>query len=80
MARLLDNLRRGSKLHEVEDAEDGFVIVCRDSALAQFDQLARKVVEGAGMDYVAFPVTDRHHPTRYDRVLVIPFDRLDVPS
>ncbi|MDP3405698.1 MAG: hypothetical protein Q8S03_13460 [Brevundimonas sp.] len=80
MARLMDNLRRGSALHEVEDAEDGFVIVPKDGAHVQFDQLAREVVAGAGMDYVAFPTTDRHNPTSYDRVLIIPFDGIGPAS
>lgn len=69
----LPSLSRPGSDHTVEQTDEGFVIVRRrPEAKAAFDNLARRVIERAGIDYVALPSTDGQ--AGYDRVFIIPLD------
>jgi hypothetical protein len=70
MDRYLDSLKQERPEYRVEQAAEGFVLVRRSAECPLFDTVAREVIEHAGADYVALPVTDGG--VGYDRVIVLP--------
>lgn len=70
MPLFLTTLREGSECHSVEQASDGFLIVPVPGREEAFNDLARRVINGANGDYAAFPRLDGH--VGYDGVHIIP--------
>lgn len=70
MGQFLENILKGSEVHAVLPADDGFTIVRRDGCENQFNDLARDIINYGGIDFVAFPISDGS--TGYQSVFVLP--------
>jgi len=72
MGRLLDMLVTGEPVRTEWESDGKVNLYPIDGHQDQFDALARKLLEHAGPDYVAFPrPAGPHH---YDHVLVLPLE------
>jgi hypothetical protein len=70
MALNLDTLLEGSPAYGVVDAKDGAVLFRRPGHEAAFDALAAEVLDAAGEEFEAIPLTDGSE--RCDRLFVAP--------
>jgi len=66
----LDTLLEGSPAYGVVDAKDGAVLFRRSGHEAAFDALAAEVLDAAGSEFEAIPLTDDNQ--RCDRLFVAP--------
>jgi len=70
MGRFLDTIRNGSDACSVVLSDRGFTLVRLIGREAEFNDLAREVLNYDGGGFVAFPLTD--HSNGYESVFVLP--------
>ncbi|QBX36899.1 hypothetical protein E4M02_04345 [Brevundimonas sp. S30B] len=70
MGRILDKLVRDHPAYQVEASDNGLLLIRRDGKDAEFNNLARELINDAGQEFAVFPTSDGH--TGYERVFVIP--------
>ena len=73
MTPFIENLRKGGPAFTVEDIDSGFLIHLVQGHESGFNQIARLVMDKAGLDYSAFPRSDGRGS--YDCVHVILHER-----
>ncbi len=71
MGKVLDRLKAGSPIFDVERAGDGYVLVADPRHSAEFSQLVRDLLNHETDEFVILPVTDGS--TGYARAIILPF-------
>lgn len=74
MGQLLESLCHGSPMHRVETSRDGVTLIRLGDDRCSFDGFVRVLLDHAGPDYAAFPVSDPVHKASYERVYIIPLE------
>lgn len=70
MSRFLDRICGDDIAYKLKASDDGYLLIRRDGHDADFNVIARDLIDHAGEEFAVFPTSDGR--AGYERVFIIP--------